>query len=104
MSDGQYSVCAPIYVRAPGRTRRVTVLVDGGPKIISAVCDGAFADGGEDRQYGWTRFCPYLSDVNSHDVLRSENPAVKGISVYLTCLRVSKAVALHRRDPDKPGG
>jgi hypothetical protein len=96
MSDGQYTVCAPIFPEAGNRAQRITILIDGGPRIISAVCEGVFADGGDVRQYGWTRFSPFLSDVNSRDSLQSKNPGVKSISVYFRCLRVSEVVALHR--------
>lgn len=94
MSDGQYSVLAPIFYRWTGETARLTIIADGGPKIISAVCDGRFADGGDARQFGWTRFGPYLSDVNS-SVAMKFGPALRMFAAYRRSLRVSEAVALH---------
>lgn len=38
------------------------VIVAGGPKIVSFVTNGRFNDGGEHRQYGWSRFSPNLKN------------------------------------------
>jgi hypothetical protein len=97
VSDGQYSVIAPFHSERPTGNVRLTILMDGGPRVISAVCDGRFADGGEQRQFGWTRFSPYMSDVTSEQPLRGgPGGKILGISLFLRCLRVSEAVALHR--------
>ena len=99
MSDGQYSVSAPLYGRTTESSgkMRITILVDGGPKIISAVCNGVFLDGGEKRQFGWTRYSPYLSDVNSSSPIRTgSGGAIVKLSVYRRCLRVSEAIALQK--------
>ena len=48
-----------------GALRHLAVVVDGGPKIITFIVDGAVCDGGAQRQFGWGRFSPALRHVNS---------------------------------------
>jgi hypothetical protein len=68
-------------------THRVSIIVDGGPKLILFLIDGSLQDGGEDRQFGWGRFSPALRDANGANILRI-NPAVEGLRVYDRALRV----------------
>ena len=42
----------------------VTILVDGGPALVSFVADGCFLDGGEDRQFGFQRLASFLRHPN----------------------------------------
>ncbi len=49
----------------PGQWHHLVVTVDGGPKIITFVVDGALCDGGTFRQFGWGRFNPHLRNVNT---------------------------------------
>ncbi|MBT3275155.1 MAG: exo-alpha-sialidase, partial [Spirochaetales bacterium] len=60
MTDGQHRAAAPISADlvTARKLARLTFLIDGGPKVISTVCNGRFDDGGEMRQFGWTRFSP----------------------------------------------
>ncbi|MFZ2654515.1 MAG: sialidase family protein [Victivallales bacterium] len=44
--------------------QHVVINVDGGPRIVSFIVNGRFCDGGEQRQFGWQRFSPYLRHVN----------------------------------------
>ena len=73
----------------------LTLIVDGGPKIITFVVDGHLCDGGEDRQYGWGRFSPDLREANGGDILRN-GPDMKGsihsLRVYNRALRTAEAV------------
>jgi hypothetical protein len=47
--------CDPGAV-TPGRPHHLTVIVDGGPCVISWVVDGLLCDGGDARDQGWYRF------------------------------------------------
>jgi hypothetical protein len=42
----------------------VSVIIDGGPKLILFVINGALCDGGDERQFGWGRYNPALRDIN----------------------------------------
>ncbi|KPL16730.1 MAG: hypothetical protein AMS26_03505 [Bacteroides sp. SM23_62] len=78
-----------------GKDHYISVIVDGGPKIIMFMVDGILNDGGDERQFGWGRFNPYLQDVNGRGKwtlgynLRGEIPM---ITVYNRALRVSEAI------------
>ncbi len=66
MSDGRTTStwdCDKGMLEA-GKDHYMSVIVDGGPKIIMFVIDGILCDGGDDRQFGWGRFNPYLQEVN----------------------------------------
>lgn len=47
-----------------GKRHHLAVIVDGGPKLIIFVVDGAVNDGGDHRQFGWGRYNPNLRGVN----------------------------------------
>ena len=84
---------------APDEPQHVVVVVDGGPKIISFVTNGALCDGGTDRQFGWGRFSPHLRDVNGAPELRLA-PQLHGellsLRVYDRYLRTAEAVGNYR--------
>ena len=42
----------------------IVVNMDGGPKILNYLVNGAFCDGTEESQVGWFRFSPFLSHLN----------------------------------------
>jgi hypothetical protein len=48
----------------PGQDHHLVWIVDGGPHIISVLVDGLLCDGGSTRPYGWSRFHPFLHDIN----------------------------------------
>lgn len=75
-----------------GRRHHVSVIVDGGPKIIMFVVDGLLNDGGDQRQFGWGRYNPNLRDVNGAPELKTA-PAVKHLRLYGRALHVSEAVS-----------
>lgn len=62
LSDGRsecvWSPAEPL-LRNDGKNHLV-IVVDGGPKIISAIVNGVFCDGGEVKQFGWGRYSPHL--------------------------------------------
>src|SRR5262245_29575123 len=79
----------------------VVATVDGGPKLVTFVIDGALNDGGPVRQFGWGRFKPELSDVNgsSRAVLaKSLLGELKNFRIYNRHLRTSEAVGNFRAD------
>ena len=78
-----------------GKDHYMSVIVDGGPKIIMFVMDGILCDGGDDRQFGWGRFNPYLHEVNGAEkwILGMEmNGEISRIVVYKRALKVSEAI------------
>lgn len=99
LSDGRTHSswdCDPGLLVA-GRTHHVTVIVDGGPRIITFVVDGRLCDGGESRPCGWGRFSEALEEVNGSAPLRVA-PSLKGrvelLRLYDRYLRTSEAVSL----------
>jgi hypothetical protein len=97
LSDGQTSACwdtEPGAV-APRRDHRLVIIVDGGPRIISGVLDGQLLDGGESRQFGWSRFSPHFADPNGGETLRvgvSMRGTVSLARIYDCALSTSQAV------------
>ncbi len=73
----------------------VVATVDGGPKIISFVVDGALCDGGDDRQFGWGRFTPHYRGPAGGDTLHI-GPSLRGeittLRLYARALRTAEAV------------
>ena len=116
--------CDPESLRA-GALHHVAVVVDGGPRIISFIIDGAVCDGGDTRQFGWGRFSPALRHVNSGD----KNPiiapgsggaidhapaeadaqrveisaAVRQLRIYDRYLRTAEAIASYRSGLSQAG-
>ena len=74
----------------------VAFIVDGGPKLITAIVDGALCDGGDARQYGWGRFHPNLKEANGAaraHVAPDMRGEVEMLRIYGRALRTSEAVA-----------
>jgi hypothetical protein len=86
----------------PGKWHHLTIIVDGGPNIISFVVDGVLCDGGTDSIYGWGRFSPELRDVTGSEKLRlvpSLRGKLVGLKIYDRYLRTSEAIANYRAGP-----
>ncbi len=86
-------------VLQPNRLHRATVIVDGGPHIISFVTDGRLNDGGESRQFGWGRFSPALEHAGLGGTLRVApglGGIVKQLRIYGRALSVSEAIGNQR--------
>ncbi|MBL7043826.1 MAG: exo-alpha-sialidase [Pirellulaceae bacterium] len=80
----------------PDTWHHVTIIVDGGPSVISFLVDGVLCDGDTDRVCGWGRFGPELGDVSGSGKLRiSPSPVgqLKRLRVYDRYLRTSEAIA-----------
>ncbi len=94
----------------PGRRHQLTFIVNGGPRIVSALVDGRLCDGGEDRQFGWSFFNPSLGDVSGNGNLRMApqlNGTLHALRIYDRPLRTSEAVGLwngsrSKKFDDKP--
>ena len=78
-----------------GVQHHVGVVVDGGPKVISFIVDGAFCDGGEERQFGWGRFSPELRDVNGGETVRV-GEGVEMARIYGRALMTSEVIGNYR--------
>ena len=81
-----------------GHWHHITVIVDGGPKIITFLVDGILNDGGAVREYGWGRFPRDLGDVNGTRCPAREYPArpASRFRIYDRALRTSEAVGNSR--------
>ena len=93
LNDGRTEsrwACDPGCLRA-GQRHHVTVIVDGGPKLILFVVDGKLNDGGEQRQFGWGRFNPNLRSANGGEILRIASE-VSSLRLHGRALRVAEAV------------
>jgi hypothetical protein len=78
-----------------GVLQNVTVIVDGGPKIISLVVDDRLLDGGPDRQFGWGRFSPHLRGIDGRREAEV-GPWVRRFWIYNRAVRISEAISHHR--------
>jgi hypothetical protein len=84
-----------------GKRHHITVIVDGGPKIITFVVDGILCDGGDQRQFGWGRFSPNLRAPNGSQTLciaPKMNGSVQSLRIYNRALRTSEAVGNFQAD------
>jgi len=84
---------------AVGRLHHAVFIVDGGPSIISVVCDGVLCDGGATRQYGWGRLDPGFGAPRGAAAMRlapSLKGTVRNVRLYDRYLRTSEAVGNYR--------
>ncbi len=90
--------CGPEVLSA-GQKHHIVIVVDGGPKIISFIVDGQFCDGGEERQFGWGRFCGDIYDVNGSkelQILPKQKSKLGLLRIYNRYLRTSEAIGNFR--------
>ncbi len=80
---------------AADRSQHVGVVIDGGPRVISFIVDGALCDGGSQRQFGWGRFSPHLREVNGSAQWRI-GAGVQLARVYDRALMTSEIIANYR--------
>jgi hypothetical protein len=80
------------------RSHQVSIIIDNGPNMISFVVDGKLCDGGLSRQYGWTRFDPYMGVIRVARNLNINTAIVKKMRLYDRPIRVSEAISMHRAD------
>ena len=87
-----------------GKEHYLSIIVDGGPKIILFVIDGILNDGGEERQFGWGRFNPKLQHANGAEhwaIGRNLSGKITKLAVYDRALRVSEAIGNYRHNSSK---
>jgi hypothetical protein len=92
MNDGR-TECSWVSdpVLEAGKEHHISIMVDGGPKIISLIIDGQICDGGEYRQFGWGRFNPNLRSANGSELLKIA-PCIRNLRVYSRAISTSEAV------------
>jgi hypothetical protein len=81
----------------------VVAIVDGGPKIISYVIDGKLCDGGESREFGWTRFDFGMGPPAAASTVRAQD-SVHTARLYARALRTSEAVGSWRAGATRRAG
>ena len=84
-----------------GVWQHIAFVVDGGPKIITAIVDGILNDGGPARDYGWGRFPADLSDINGKPEILSGAQIfgnMKSLRIYNRYLRISEVVGNYRSE------
>jgi len=100
MGDGRHSttLTSDPDVLTAGNLHHAVFIVDGGPCIISVVCDAVLNDGGTHRQFGWGRFDPRLRSPSGGDlrVAADLKGTVKHVRLYSRYLRTSEAVGNFR--------
>ena len=86
--DGQYMSCFwddDLLLCRRGR-HEIRIVFDGGVKAVYFVTDGIFCDGGEERQFGFTRFDRHMQSLNgltSPGVNKlSDLVYIEGIALY----------------------
>ena len=96
MHDGQ-TTCLACSEKLDSQPEwsHICVVIDGGPKIVSFVVNGRFCDGGEERQFGWSRFSPYLKDIKGSGILRPHQ-TLKQLKIYHRALMTTEAVGNYR--------
>lgn len=95
LADGRTKSCwsSDPGTCGPGR-QHIVVTVDSGPKIITFVVNGVLCDGGADRQFGWGRFSPLLTNLNGTRPV--VDASVSLLRIYERALRTSEAVGNFR--------
>jgi len=80
---------------AKDAVQHIGIVIDGGPKVITFIVDGVLCDGGDDRQFGWGRFSPFMREVTGTCTLKVA-PKVNGslslVRIYTRALRTSEMV------------
>lgn len=96
LADGAaIETCESDPITSSEGVHRVTVIVDGGPRIVMFAIDGALGDGGDVRPQGWYRIGDAISDVNGKGEVslnRAANAWIQALRVYSRTLRVNEAI------------
>ena len=101
LSDGRTQSVwdCDINLLQPNKNHYVSIIVDGGPKIIAFVVDGILNDGGDTRQFGWGRFNPYLQTVSGADEVKigtSIEGTIKMVNIYNRAIKISEAIGNYK--------
>jgi hypothetical protein len=100
MNDGQTRAVWDVDqgILQANKEHSISIIVDGGPKIISFVVDGIFLDGGNSRQFGWGRFSPFFQTAEGSPELRigtKVDGKVSRVRFYDRPIKVTEAIANH---------
>lgn len=82
-------------VFAAAQSHDVSVIVDGGPKVILWVTGGKLLDGGEERQFGWGRYHPGMQSLRGGKQIQMASE-VEQLRIYGRALRVAEALRLEK--------
>ncbi|MFI4911919.1 MAG: exo-alpha-sialidase [Sedimentisphaeraceae bacterium JB056] len=101
MNDG---ISESSWTSEPGILRNdhlhhISLIIDGGPKIISCIVDGKFCDGGNNRQFGWGRFSSELLHINGSNELtigKDVDGSITTLRIYNRALMSTEAVGNYR--------
>jgi hypothetical protein len=74
------------------KRNHVAVVVDGGPKLISFIVNGAFHDGGEYRQFGWGRFGKDFRSANGSGEITLDS-CIESLRIFDRPLRTFEVIA-----------
>jgi len=101
MSDGrtQHSWDCDQRLIEINKTHHISVIVDGGPKLILFVVDGVLNDGDEQRQFGWGRFSANFQSANGAEMItlsNIENSSIDFLRMYNRYLTVSEAIGNYK--------
>lgn len=80
-------------------THYFSIIVDGGPKVISFMSDGLFNDGGSHRQFGWGRFNPFLQSIDGSDQLHIApqlHGSISHLKIYNRAIKHTEAIGNYR--------
>ena len=82
------------------RDHHVSIIIDGGPKIIIFIIDGKVCDGAGLRQYGWGRYNPNLRSIKGSDTILPgiDKVKLKCLKLYNRHLTTSECVGIWRHE------
>ncbi len=96
ISDG---VTRNVWDTCPGEVNcnggYLTVIIDGGPKLILFVADGKLCDGLSFRRFGFGRYNPNMYHCNGGDTIKISS-SVKNVRIYDRALSVNEAVLAYK--------
>lgn len=101
LNDGVSESCwrSEPQVLRDAHLHHISIIIDGGPKIISFIVDGKFCDGGDKRQFGWGRFSSELRQINGSEELiigKDVDGSVTAVKVYNRAIMATEAVGNFR--------
>ncbi len=79
-----------------GQLHQILFIVDAGPRLITTMVDGTLCDGGDKRQYGWSRFHPNMMNAEGAPeatLAPSLHGELKKVRLYDRYLLTSEGVA-----------
>ena len=102
LGDGKYwcTKATGAILPVDGKHCHVTVIADGGPRIIMFLINGKLWDGGEEQTFGFGRFSQHLADINGAETIQISSGA-ENVRLFNRALTVSEAVSLYYQNGPK---